>query len=967
MPNPPSGTVTFLFTDVEAGSSPCEQDPARMRTALHRHGEILREAIESNGGYLYKTVGRTSQAAFPTAAQAAEAALDCQQALLSQQWDEECDLRVKMALHTGVTEEHGDDYRGPLLNRVARLLAAGHGGQVLLTQATAMLLRDDLPARATLEDLGEHRLKDLSRAERVYQLAAPEFGLASRFPPLKSFQSHLTNLPLQATSFLGRTKEVAQVRDMVRRDDVVLLTLTGPGGIGKTRLALQVAAEILYDFQDGAFFVPLASINDPSFLASSIANAVGVREVSGQPLLQTLAGFFRHKQLLLVLDNFEHIMDANVQVADLLGAAPKLKALITSRASLHLSIQHEYPVPPMQVPSAGYRVEGSSSAFAEYESVELFVQRAKSVKPGFEMDDQNTPIVAEICYRLEGIPLAIELAAARIKALSPQALLSRLDSRLALLTGGAVDLHSRQQTLRNTIEWSYDLLTSGEKQLFRRMAVFRGGETLDAVEDVCTLTTDDALPATGNPSEAAGELDLLDGISSLVDKSLLKTVEGPGDEPRYMMLETINEYAWEKLREAGEASSLQRRHALHFMRLAEEAEPELKGNDQARWLATLAAEHDNLRAALSWARKAQHDSVAAESPESPVEIGMRIAGAMWRFWYVRGYFSEGRAELSQAFALSQAQAQPSLSAARVKLLNGAAVLASLQGDRASARALGEEGLALARELGDQRAIHPFLDNLGIMYRQESDYTTARSLYDESLALRRELGDKHGIAFALGHLANLLQDQGDYPLARSLQEETLALRRELEDKRGIAISLDNLGTVAQLQGDYRTAHLALEEGLALVRELGDKQGITHLLHNLASTYRQEGNYATALSLYGESLQLRKELKDRRGIASTLLGLGGLAVTHALANKGAGDRSQVELVRGVRLFGAAATLLEELGTVPDIADRVPYEHDLHAARTELGEVLFDKALKEGRAMSMQRAIEYALEESRSNFPL
>lgn len=1002
MLNPPSGTVTFLFTDIDGSASQCEQDSPKVQAALRSHEQILRSAVEANGGYVYKIAGQTSQSAFSTAAHAMQAVLDAQRTLHSEAWDEGCGLGVKMALHTGVTEERGDDYVGPLLNRAARLLAAGHGGQILLTHATAMLALDNLPDGATLEDLGEHRLKDLFRPERVYQLAAPQLGLPPQFPPLNSLQARPNNLPLQPTLFLGRDREVAEVRDTLSRDDVYLLTLTGPGGIGKSRLALQVAAELIDQFEDGVFFVPLASVSDPALVTNAIAQALGIREVGGQSLQQTLSDYLKNKHLLLLLDNFEQVMDADVQVAELLKASPGLKVLVTSRASLHLSIQHEYPVLPMRVPSSEYRVpsEGHAnhsvlrapfrdgtrySLLLEYESVQLFVQRAQSVKPDFELNYQNASAVAEICSRLEGIPLAIELAAARIKALPPQALLAKLDShvlsgaegRLKILTGGARDLHTRQQTLRNTFEWSYDLLTGGEKQLFRRLAVFRGGETLEGAEAVCTGSA----PEAGNASPLIEplEIDLLDGIGSLVDKSLMYEAESPGGEARYTMLETINEYAWEKLRESGEANALQRAHALYFMTLAEQAEPELKGANQAQWLARLEAEHDNLRAVLRWAGQPYERGPAAagEGPHlapSPEEIRLRIAGAIWRFWYVRGYFSEGREQLARSLA-SQSSVLLPRSSARARALNGAGVLANLQGDYAAAREFDREGLAIVRELGDKQSIPSFLDNLGIMARQQGDYATARtlyeeslavrreigdkrgiaisldnlgivfreqgdtgaarSLYEESLALRREIGDKQGIAVALSNFGNALQASGDYASAHMLLEESLALRREIGDKRGIAISLNNLGIVVQLQGDYQAARLLLEEGLALVRELGDRQGIGYLLHNLGNLTRQQGDAVAARSLYMESLALRREMGDRRGIAASLLGLGGLAVETT------GGVEQIEKERGVRLLGAARALFEALGAVPDTADHLQYEQSIAAARADLGEELFDKA--------------------------
>ena len=409
-----------------------------------------------------------------------------------------------------------------------------------------------------------------------------------------------------------------------------MLTLTGPGGIGKTRLALQAAAEMLDDFPDGVFFVNLAPLVDPGLVIPTAAYALGLRESGGQPIADTLKDYLKDKKLLLVLDNLEHLLDAAPDVAGLLKSSSELKVLITSRAVLRLSMEREYSVPPLDAPDPKKLGALSPETLSHYKAVELFVERAEAVKPGFALDSANAPAVAEICFRLEGIPLAIELAAARIRALTPQALLGKLESRLKVLTGGARDLPSRQQTLRNTIEWSYDLLTGGEKQLFRRMAVFRGGRSLEAVEEVCN-------------AEGDLEIDALDGVTYLVDKSLMFMMEGPRGEPRYWVLETIHEYAWEKLKESGEAEELQRRHAFYFMRLAEEAEPEFRGAHQGEWLARLEDDHDNMRAALRWAQETQQTRETGE-PGGPtaIEAGLRTAGALWRFWYVRGYYSEGR-------------------------------------------------------------------------------------------------------------------------------------------------------------------------------------------------------------------------------------------------------------------------------------------------------------------------------------
>src|SRR5215211_4813284 len=458
-----------------------ERNPQAMQAALARHDEILRSAIEDRGGYVFKTVGDAFCCAFPTAPDALEAALESQRLLLKERWGESGPLRVRMALHMGTAEERDEDYFGPPVNRVARLLSAAHGGQVLLSLPTHEMVREQLPAGMSLTDLGEHRLKDLFRPERVFQLSAPE--LQSEFAPLRTLDAYRNNLPLQPTPLIGREKEVSEVCDLLRGDETRLLTLTGPGGTGKTRLALQAAADLLDDFSDGTFLVPLATLTQAELFFSAVAETLGVREIGEQPLFESLKVYLGERRMLLVLDNFEQVLEAAPTVSELLAVAPGLKVLATSRTSLRLYGEHVFPVPPLALPDL--KSPPPLERLTQYEAVGLFVERAQAVKPDFEVTNESAPAVAEICVRLDGLPLAIELAAARIKMLPPRAMLQRLSSRLKILTGGARDLPERQRTLRGTIEWSFALLDEGEQLLFGRLAVFSGGRTLEAIEAVC--------------------------------------------------------------------------------------------------------------------------------------------------------------------------------------------------------------------------------------------------------------------------------------------------------------------------------------------------------------------------------------------------------------------------------------------------------------------------------------------------
>jgi predicted ATPase/class 3 adenylate cyclase len=533
MSSPPTGTVTFLFTDMEGSTKMWERSPQAMHRALSRHDEILRDAIEEQEGYVFKTVGDAFCCAFSTATDALEAALEAQRPLLSSEWKESVPLKVRMALHMGVAEERDGDYFGPPVNRVARLLSAAHGGQVLLSLPTQELVRDQLPAGTSISDLGEHRLKDLFRPERIFQLLAPE--LPVEFPPLRTLDAYRNNLPLQPTPLVGREKEVSEVCTLLRGDETRLLTLTGPGGTGKTRLALQAAADLLDDFPDGTLFVPLATLTEAELLILAVADTLGVKETGEQPLDESLKDYLSERRMFLLLDNFEQVLEAAPAVTELLSAAAGLKVLATSRAPLGLYGEHEFPVPPLTLPDL--ERPPPLERLTQYEAVGLFVERARALKPDFKVTNESAPAVAEICVRLDGLPLAIELAAARIKMLPPKAMLQRLTSRLKLLTGGARDLPERQRTLRDTIEWSHALLEEGEQLLFGRLAVFSGGRTLEAIEAIC---------------DAEGDLpvEAFEGVSSLLDKSLIGQEEGPNGEPRFVMLETIHEFAARSLRRA---------------------------------------------------------------------------------------------------------------------------------------------------------------------------------------------------------------------------------------------------------------------------------------------------------------------------------------------------------------------------------------------------------------------------------
>ncbi len=891
----PTGTITFLFTDIEGSTKRWEQYPRQMQAALARHDILLRHAIETHGGYVFKTIGDAFCAAFSSPSDALASALSAQSATQDEDWGEIGPLRVRMALHIGVADERDGDYFGPPVNRVARLLSAGHGGQTLLSEPACNLLADLLPAGVTLRDMGLHRLKDLSRIEHIFQLVAP--GLLTDFPSLRTLDSRPNNLPLQPNLFIGRKKQVADVCAILRRPDVHLLTLTGTGGTGKTRLSLQAAAEMLDDFRDGVFFVPLSPVTDSDLVASTIARTLGVRESGGQPLVESLNQYLLDKQILLVLDNFEHVAEKATLLADIISTAPEVKLLVTSRVRLRLSSEHDFPVPPLDLPET--KLQPLADQLIGYDSVRLFVERATAAKSDFTLTDENAPAVAAICKSLDGLPLAIELAATRIKILPPQALLSRLETKLKLLTGGAKDLPARQQTLRGAIDWSYDLLEEPEKLLFRRLAIFAGGCTFEAAEAVCDVGSrvrGEGVERTPSPLTLLPiGIDILDGMASLVDKSLLWQVEEGEGEPRFTMLETIREYAIDKLEESGEGAELRAQHASYFLTLAESAEPELRGPQQAARLNTLEIEHDNLRAALAHSLKHR---------DAETETATRLGSALWWFWFAHGHLSEGRRWLEAVTSDANVPFTP----ARAKALNGAGVLVYNQGD----------------------------------------YLRAVELLDESLAISRELGDVRGISSTLNNLGTVAVYRGEYVQAQAFYEESLGLLRELGDKRNMANVLANLGTVASSNGDYMQMERYYEESLALQRELGDKWGMAAVLANLGEQALARSESKRATAFFRESLDLFSRLGDKAAIAECLEGLAGAV-----------GLEEQEPIRAAELFGAAEALREVMGAPIPPSSRSRYDHNLAIARAQLDAEAWEAAWERGRSMTMEETISLALE--------
>jgi predicted ATPase/class 3 adenylate cyclase len=950
----PTGTSTLLFTDIEGSTHLLQQLGDRYAELLTECLNLLRTAFQKYSGYEVDTQGDAVFTVFARASDALLAAVAAQRELALHSWPSAVTVRVRMGLHTGEPSRLAEGYVGLDVHYAARIMNAAHGGQVLLSRVVHDLVEHDLPEGVSLRDLGEHYLKDFERPLPLYQLVIA--GLPADFPPLKTRASRPDNLPAQPTPLIGREHEVAAVVQLVRREDVRLVTLTGPGGTGKTRLGLQIALELGEVFAGGVFFVSLSTINDPLLVIPTIAQALGIRDRAGQPLLARIAEMLQPKQVLLLLDNFEQVVGAASQVADLLTSCPQLKMLITSREVLHVRAEHEFAVPPLALPDPAHLPD--LATLIRSPSVALFLQRAQAVKPEFQLTTTNARAVAEICVRLDGLPLAIELAAARMKLLSPEALLARLGRRLAMLTGGGRDVPARQQTLRNTIEWGYQLLNTWEQRLFGWLSVFVGGCTLQAAEVVCNVSDD-------------GSGQVLDGLASLVDKSLLQRMEQTGEgseEPRLLMLETIREYALEVLTSSGEGNSARQAHADYFLQLAEEAEPALNGPLLAMWLDRLEREHDNLRAALHWAIEGGR-----------AEMALRLGSALERFWVVRGHRNEGLAFLERALAGSagvaaDVRAKASLAAARLAFnqsnydqgemlaqqslalfrelgdrrgvalaLDRLGMAAWRRGDFATARVLMEEDLALFKELGDQDRVAWSLFTLGLLNNKQGEYTRACALFEESLTLFRELGNKRGMAASLTQLAGtLFASQGNQDMIYPLLEEGLALDREVGDKEGKAVSSLLLGWVALKQGDVITARTRVEESLALYREMEHREGMAEALSLLARLEATRDDHAFARVLYEESLAMAQEIGDKELIAS---GLGGLASVAA---------AQDEPTWAARLWGSAEVMREAIGAPLPPVERADYDHAVAAVREHLGEQAFASAWAEGRTMTVEQVL-------------
>jgi len=875
----PTGTVTFLFTDIEGSTKLAREHPETWEALRERHHAILRGAIESNHGIVFQIVGDGFCAAFHTAGDALNAAHKAQQDMQNSEFlkNSEFSLRVRMGIHTGEAEAHGNEYHGYLsLSLVQQMMSAGHGGQILVSGATEYLLRDGLPKDVTLRDLGKHNIKDVHQPVRIFQVSAPD--LQNDFPALRTFDILPNNLPMQLTSFIGREKELADVRILLH--DAHMLTLTGPGGTGKTRLSIQAAREALDQYPDGVWLVELAPILDPLLVPRTTAIAMGLRDEPQRPVIDMLCDYLREKKMLILLDNCEHLVSACAQMADrVLHAASNTRIFASSREALGIAGEVTYQVPSLGLPDLGHLP--SVESLSQYEAVKLFIDRATAAVSTFTVTNDNAPALAQICHRLDGIPLAIELAAAKVRVLSLEQIATRLDDRFRLLTGGSRAALERHQTLRAAMDWSYNLLSPDEKTLFRRLSIFVDGWTLEAAESVCNDAT--------SPGVVRSE-DVLNLLEHLINKSLV-IAEEARHEARYRMLETMRQYANEKLVDAGERDALREGHLDYFLQLAESAAPHLIRPEQLEWLAQLDADYENLRLALQWA-------LSKESPE----LSLCLCAALGKFWYIRSYWLEGSQWLKSALAKSTQNPSDVEKAARVRALYHDAELADCLDDIERMTNSAELSLELAQEGSDKHdiAIAKFYVGLAL-YRRDDEH--ARLLIEQSLVDFRELDEPYWESRSYYGILDYFGEQNYQKYPEATVVHIVELARKAGERLHLAGSLDAYGFCLYFLNQMDNAKKCAEEALLILEQMGSQMNSPSLL--LAEITWFSGDYEKVRSLYAE-------VKERFSL------LGSINTTsHASMNLGLLAIEENDLSKAQAYMEEALMIMREVKFGPQMA--------------------------------------------------
>jgi len=970
MGNLPSGIVTFLFTDIEGSTKLAQSLADKWESLRARHHKILKSAIESNNGYVFQKIGDAFCASFHTAGGAIRAAVQAQINFYNEDWGA-TSVKVRMGINTGNAEpnndtDHSGGYKGYItMARVQRIMSAGHGGQVLISHATEELVHDDLPENVSLRDLGECRLKDLIRPERIHQLVIS--GLPTEFPPLKTLDVHRHNLPVQLNSFIGREKEIADLVGMIK--DHRLVTLTGIGGTGKTRLSLQVSADLIDEYSDGVWLVQLAPLTDAALVPQEVASTWQIENQSGQSLSKTLSDYVRNKKMLLIMDNCEHVLEACASLSsDLLHVAPNIKILATSRIRLNVEGEVIYPVHPLAFPDPEQNLP--LPALTQYEAVRLFIERAVSVRPTFRMTNDNAYAVVHICQRLDGIPLAIELAAARIRALSPDQIAERLKNRFDLLTGGSCTILPRQQTLRATMDWSYELLTENERDLLNQLSVFAGDFSLDAVERI----------GLHREESRVGILDLL---TALVDNSLI-IVNEKYSESRYQLLETVRQYADENLAEAGKNNILRDRHLDYFLELAETAELRIISFDQLQWLAKLDEEYENLRAAL------QHSL----SKGQKIQSGLKLAKALTEYWQFRSYFDEQL--YWQKIALDKSQSY-GRTPVRAKLLYEYGLINStIRGKQKESQPLLEESLQIFQSLGKEYLSDYAYVLVYLGYRKYwEDHDTGIAMMQEAIQIFEEIDDKQGHGWALNLFSDIKLLEESIQSAFETSKKGASLYLEIGNRYGYAICIGNLGYYCLLQSQYQEARKHFEEATGIFKEFKNKGFGCQAVYGLGEAYRGLNKYEKAEAHYRESLIMRQEAGMASGwLIEVYIALGysvlhqnkkqqaityfkdalelsrnlnyPASLVHCLASFAADFALQGNGKESALLFGAVNAHVqsliaegENLNSLIEPIDQKEFEYFQALCRSQLGSNKFDDEMENGRGLTLDEAIAFALE--------